>query len=82
MHDEELAVSLFHTLSETDDAVLGTHYAEDFIRRGLSAHMAAMRPQIERMLRSEHGKICQAGARLAVLARLTHAEEESLATKH
>ncbi len=80
LYDEDLGVSLFHTLSETDDALLGTHYAEEFIRRGLSAHMAAMRPHIERMLRSGQAKVCQAGARLAALARLTHAEEADLVT--
>ncbi|MFZ1221134.1 MAG: hypothetical protein WAO00_17710 [Chthoniobacterales bacterium] len=80
LHDQELAVSLFHTLSETDDLLLGTHYAEDFIRRGLSAHPAAMRHHIERMLRSEHAKVRQAGGRLATIARLTHAEEDALAT--
>lgn len=80
LHNEELAVSLFHTLSETDDLLLGTHYAEDFIRRGLSAHMAAMRHHIERMLHSEHAKVRQAGGRLATLARLTHADEDALAT--
>lgn len=80
LHDEDLAVSLFHTLSETDDLLLATHYAEDFIRRGLSAHMAEMRQHIERMLHSEHAKVRQAGGRLATLAWLTHADEDALAT--
>jgi len=78
-HDADLAVSLFHTLAETDDAILGTPYAEDFIRRGLSRHMASMRPHIERMLRSERSKVCQAGGRLAALARLTHERQDDLA---
>ena len=78
-HEAELAVALFHTLSETDDALLGTQYAEEFIRRGLSAQMDQMRPHIERMLRSAQTKVCQARARLAALARLTHTEEEALA---
>jgi hypothetical protein len=80
LHDEELAVSLFQSLSESDDALLGTHFAEDFIRRGLSVHMAAMRPHIERMLHSGQAKVRQAGGRLAVLARLTHADENFIAT--
>ena len=80
VHDVDLALAQFNALVKTDDALLATHYAEDFIRRGLSTHMAAMRPHIERMLRSEQSKVCQAGARLAALARLNHAEEEALST--
>lgn len=79
LYDEELAVSLFYVLTETDDVLLGTHYAESFIRLGLSAHMGAMRPYIGRMLCSEQSKVRQAGARLAALARLTHTEEDALA---
>ncbi|HEY5779281.1 MAG TPA: hypothetical protein VIT00_11125 [Terrimicrobiaceae bacterium] len=80
LHDEELAVSLFHVLVETDDVLLATHYAEDFIRRGLPKYLPQMCPHIERMLRSEHAEARQAGARLASLARLYHEEADDLAT--
>jgi hypothetical protein len=79
LHDEDLALSLFHTLSETEDILLSTHYVEDFIRRGLRAHIGALRPHIQRMLHSEHATVRQAGGRLAALARLTHTAEKSLA---
>lgn len=79
LHDEELALSLFHTLAETDEALLGTHYIENFIRKGLPAHMAVMRPYIEKMLCSEQDKVCQAGGRLAALARLIHENEDVVA---
>jgi hypothetical protein len=80
VHDEEPAVSLFHRITETDDVLLGTHYAEEFIRRGLPAHLASMRPYITRMLNSGIAEVCKAAGRLAALSRLTHAEEDALAT--
>ncbi|MGC3988751.1 MAG: hypothetical protein QM796_03495 [Chthoniobacteraceae bacterium] len=81
LYNEELAVALFQSLSETDDVLLGSPYAEDFIRRGLSSHMEAMRPHIERMLHSENANVCQTGARLAALAGLIHRTESDLAAK-
>jgi hypothetical protein len=78
VHDAEKALSLFKTLSEADDALLATRFAEDFIRRGLPKHLVTVRPLIQRMLRSEDAKVRQAGARLASLARLTHKEADDL----
>jgi hypothetical protein len=80
VHDADKALSLFNTLSETEDALLATHFAEDFIRRGLPKYFATMRPHIERMLDSKQDKVRQAGARLACLARLTHKDADDLAS--
>lgn len=77
-HDEELAVSFFQVLIEGDEFLLGTGYAEDFIRRGLSTHIAVMRRFVERALGSSQAGIVQIGGRLAAIARLMHAGEDAL----
>jgi hypothetical protein len=79
VHDKQWAIALFKQLLEADDRLLSSHYVEDFLARGLRAHVEDLRPVIERMLRSEIEKVRQAGGRLACLARLYHPQLEELA---
>jgi hypothetical protein len=78
-HDEDVALALFNTLSETDNVLLATRSAEEFVHRCLVKHLIAMRPHIERMLISERAEVRRAGARLATLARLYHKDAADLA---
>ena len=75
-HDEQLALELFDTLSETDDVLLATDSAEEFICCCLVKHLAVTHPYIQRMLHSERAQVRQAGARLATLARLYHKDTD------
>ncbi len=82
VHDEELSLALLERLlADAEDALLETHYVEDFIRRALSRHLLDMRGYIHRMLGSERPQVRKAGGRLATLACLTDLEAEDLAAK-
>src|SRR6202011_284861 len=76
LHDEQLALELFNTLSETDDVLLATNSAEEFIRCCLAKHLTETGPYIQRMLHSQQAQVRQAGARLAAIARLYHKETD------
>ena len=78
VHDAPAAISLFRTLADADDVLLGTHFAEDFIRRGLTYALPSLREHIERMLKSENDKVRQAGGRLACLAHLSRTDADDL----
>lgn len=78
-HDENLAIILFQVLADTEDALLGTSHAEDFILRGLRSHLPEMRPFVERMLHSTDAQVLQVGGRLAAFAQLIHPTETSMA---
>ena len=49
-HDEELAISLFHILVDTDDVVLATPLVERFISLATRNHLKALKPILLRML--------------------------------
>lgn len=68
--DTPLALGLFHKLAATDERLLGTHYAEQFIYHGLREHFSELQTYVERMLRSPIADLSQAGARLVSLAFL------------
>ena len=58
-----------------DDRLLGTQYVDRLIYYGLRAHFQQLRPIVERMLRSQHRRIREAGARLASLAAIYHSDQ-------
>ena len=78
-HDVPLALRLFTQLVATDDRLLATHHAAHLIYIGLREHFDALRPYVERMLRSKDPKVSQMGARLANLAALYHPNATDLA---
>ena len=57
-----------------DDRLLGTQYVDRFIYYGVRDHFSELRPVVERMLRSQHPHVREAGARLSSLAALLHSE--------
>ena len=71
-HDSQLAVSLFQNMNLPTDRLLATVYIREFIRLNLADEFAAMRPFIERMLRSAEPAVHKAGGRLASIAALQH----------
>jgi hypothetical protein len=66
-------------LAVANDRLLATPYAEQFIYYSLREHFLALRPVVERMLRSTDCDVSRAGARLASLAALSHPNAADLA---
>ena len=58
-----------------DDRLLGTQYVDRFIYYALRDHFSHVRPIVERMLRSQHSHVREAGARLASLAAIYHPDQ-------
>lgn len=79
VHDERTALNFFIPLLQTDDIILKSHYAENFIARGLREHIDDLLPIIERMLLSIRDDVRQVGGRLVCLARLYHPQLDHLA---
>jgi len=69
-YDRGYAVTLFLTLCDTEDVLLGTRFAEEFLSWALRTHFGALRPVLIRMLDSECARVAEAGARQACLAGL------------
>jgi hypothetical protein len=67
--DKLLSKHLMH-----DDRLLGTQYVDRFIYYGVRDHFSELRPVVERMLRSQHPHVREAGARLSSVAALLHSE--------
>jgi hypothetical protein len=76
--DAGAGISLFSQLTQTDDRLLGTPYAEKFISYALREHFGKLRVHIERMLQSEYASVKQIAGRLACLARLYHQSADDL----
>lgn len=72
------AVELFVELCDTEDVLLSTVYAEEFIRYATRTHFAQMLPIMDRMLCSDDPKVAQAGARQACLAAIGLEEASAL----
>jgi hypothetical protein len=77
-YNQPLALELFTKMDASDDRLLGTAYAERFIGVGLRNHFPEFRPYVEQMLRSNDNYTCEAGARLASIAALHHADTGTL----
>jgi hypothetical protein len=78
-YDVPTAMSLFSRLTDAEDRLLGTPHVERFLSLGLSGYFNDLRCYVERMLRSTVSEVARAGGRLACLARLYHAEANTLA---
>ena len=68
--DPALAMSFFRDMNVPDDRLLATAHVYEFIRDRLRDSFIALRPVLERMLRSSESEVCAAGARLSSLALL------------
>jgi hypothetical protein len=69
-HDIFLALRLFAILMTRDARLFGTPYVDPFLAMALQQHFVAVRPYVERMLRSDDKSVNETGARLASLAVL------------
>jgi hypothetical protein len=77
--DAPTGINLFSQLTDTDDRLLASPYAEQFIFQGLRQYFDKFRGHIERMLHSGDSNVRQTGGRLACLARLYHPHADDLA---
>jgi hypothetical protein len=80
-YDRELAIGLFERLSDTEDALLKTHYVDRFLFYALQTHFERLRPILERMIRSLDPEVATVGARQACLASLFVEEARPLAER-
>ena len=82
-YDPKLGMSLFQRMDLKEDLLLGTTDVVEFVSSHLLHEFPAMRPTIERMLRSFQPEVCKVGAELASIAAMLHEDavelgEESL----
>jgi hypothetical protein len=78
-HDPKLAVELFVELAaRTEDRVLATRHAHEFMRYRGSVNFDVLRPTIRRMLDSELDEVRKEGAVQAALAALSEADAQPL----
>ena len=61
---------LFRDMNLSEERLLATRDVVGFVRDGLRDSFAELRSLLERMLRSSEPEVCEAGARLAILALL------------
>ena len=71
-HDPAVGMLLFGNMNLSEDRLLSTRDVYGFIHGHLRDGFSELRPIVERMLRSPEPEVCQAGARLAGIAALTH----------
>ena len=77
-HNMPLALSLFGRMNLSEDRLLATTHVYQLIWSALREHFAQVRPLVERMLRSNEPEAVLAGARLAAIAALHHADAAHL----
>jgi hypothetical protein len=73
------ALELFARLVQTDDELLATQPAEQFVHWAVRSTLEEMRPLLRRMMGSERDAVRQAGGRQASLAALFHEGASDLA---
>jgi hypothetical protein len=74
-HDEPEALAWFmRGVTETDDVVLDSHGAHEFLRYRATRYFEALEPVIARMIAAEDAAVRSAGAAQAALAALERAE--------
>jgi len=79
IHDEELAVTLFIKLSETDNtAFFATPHVDQFIYYAASRHFDRLYPILRRMLDSTLAVVREAGARHACIAYFRNSSAKEL----
>ena len=78
-HDRDLAVRLFRQLCNTEDVLLQTRFAEQFMFFALQTHFQELAEILERMVRSQVPDVASAGARQSCLAALDLEEAAAIA---
>ena len=73
-----LGMSLFRNMKLSEDHLLATRDVYSFIHGHLPDEFLELRPIVARMLRSPEPEVCEAGARLAGIANLTHEDAVDL----
>jgi len=73
-HDTPLAMSLLSRMNLSEDELLATPHMDRLIAGALPKHFEEVRPIVERMLRSQHPEVADAGARSSALTVLYHPE--------
>ena len=76
--DRALGMSLFRNMDVSEDRLLATHDVHRFIHVNLRDEFTALRPLVERMVRSSEPGVRHAGGRLAGIAALFHASAADL----
>ena len=79
--DRDLAVELFMQLCDTEDALLQTHYVEQFLYFGVQTHFRELSPILERMISSQVPDVASAGGRQACFAALDLEEAAAIANQ-
>ena len=78
-HDRDLAVTLFRQLCNTEDALLQTHFIEQFLSYALQTHFQELSHILRRMVTSQLPVVASSGARQACLTALEQSEAAELA---
>ena len=78
-HDPNRGIELFQRMDLSDDGLLSTTNVQSFIFERLHDSFEALRPLVERLLRSAEPSTCQAGARFAGIASFLHETATDLA---
>lgn len=73
-YDRNLSVETFLNLCDSEDLLLGTQIAENFVYYALQTHFVSLKPIVERMLSSDLPSVSTIGARQACVAAM-HTEE-------
>lgn len=73
-YDRNLSVETFLNLCDSEDLILGTQIAENFLYYALQTHFVSLKPIVERMLSSDLPSVATVGARQACVAAM-HTEE-------
>ena len=68
---QDEAIECFHRLTEGADSIISSHYVEHFINRATRRDYAAMRPTLNRLLKSEEPSAVRVAARWIVLSALS-----------
>ena len=75
--NQDEALECFHRLIEGADSIIGSHYVEHFINRATHRDYAAMRPTLNRILKSEEPSAVRVAARRIVLSALSPENREA-----
>ena len=79
--DPALGLSLFLNMDMSEDRLLVTHDVHRFMHANLRDGFTALRPLVERMVRSSEPGVRQVGGRLAGVAALLHKSAADLASE-
>jgi len=77
-HDSALGMSFFRRMDLKEERLLAANHVVEFVGNHLLREFPALRPTVERMLRSSQPKVCEAGATLASVAAMLHEDAVEL----